>query len=225
MSDDTIFNDDQTKVVVEPPKPPVLPDHLKELVGEGKKYASVEKALESIPHAQGHISKLETELAELRQKAAEAKAAEEVYAKLMETMNKAGEATPPSAGLDEASVAAIFDKRLQEKEAAAIAAANVSRVKDALVKKYGEKAQEIYAAKAEELGVGVQFLNDVVRKSPKAAEELFGIKPAPSGGGASTGSVRPDVMNNNRPQEPHPTVMGGATTEQLVSAWRAAKPT
>lgn len=220
MTDESIFNDGNTPPVIEQPKPPVIPDSLKELVGEGKKYATVEKALESIPHAQAHIARIEQEANELRQRMAEAKAAEEVYAKLMETMNGKNEATPPTSGLDEASVAALFDRRLAEREAEAAARANVEKVKKALVTKYGDKAEEIYKAKADELGVGVNFLNDVVRRSPKAAEELFGIKPAPAGGGSSTGSLRTDNLSSTRPpQDKKPSWLGGGE-DSLVAKWR-----
>lgn len=220
---DSIFDGDGTTLPAPstPPSPPALPDHLKELVGEGKKYATVDKALESIPHAQAHISKLEQEMAQLREKVAEAAAVDEVYKKLMDSMNKTGEATPPTvAGLDEASVLALLERR----EAEAVAKANVSRVKDALVGKYGDKAEEVYKAKAQELGVTPQFLNEVVRKSPKAAEELFGIKGKEIPSGTTTGSIRTDALNDNRPPAKPKTVMGGATTEDVIAAWRAAKP-
>lgn len=222
MSDTNIFDDNgQTPPVVVPPTAPAIPDTLKELVGEGKKYATLDKALESIPHAQQHIAQLEREAAELRQKQAEAVAVEEVYKKLMESMDKGGVATPPiPAGVDEASVLAILEKR----EAERVAQSNVSRVKDALVGKYGDKAQEVYETKARELGVGTAFLNEIVRKSPKAAEEIFGIKPKESGAGSSTGTIRTETLDNTRPPAKPKSVMSGATTQEMIDAWRAAKP-
>lgn len=222
MSDSNIFDDNgQTPPVVVPPSTPAIPDHLKELVGEGKKYATLDKALESIPHAQQHIARLEQEAAELRQKQAEAIAVEEVYKKLMESMDKENDVTHRTpAGLDEASVLAILEKR----DAEAVAKANVARVKDALVGKYGEKAQEMYETKARELGVSTAFLNEVVRKSPKAAEELFGIKPKDTSAGTTTGSIRTDALDNSRPPAKPKSVMSGATTDEMISAWRAAKP-
>lgn len=219
---DSIFDDNgQTPPVVVPPVTPSIPDPLKELVGEGKKYATLDKALESIPHAQAHIARLEQEAQELRQKQAEAIAVEEVYKKLMDSMHKNDGITPPVvSGLDEASVLAILEQR----EAALAAKANVTRVKDALVGKYGEKAQEVYETKARELGVSTDFLNEVVRKSPKAAEELFGIKPKDTPSGATVGSIRTDALNDSRPPAKPKSVMAGATTEDILSAWRAAKP-
>lgn len=225
MSDDNIFNDAPTPTVVDPPNPPVVPDPLKELIGDGKKYASVEKALESIPHAQAHIQRLEAEMKEMRERVAEAKAAEEVYEKLMERMSGGEVATPPpSAGLDEASIASIMERKLAEREAEQIALANVNRVKEALVGKYGEKAQEVYEAKAKELGVGVSFLNDVVRKSPKAAEELFGLKPDKPGAGATSPSGINTTAFASRPPAPPSAKVVDNTTDALVHAWRAAKP-
>lgn len=223
-----IFDDNGTPTpapVVVPPSQPVLPDSLKDMVGEGKKYASVEAALASIAPAQGHISKIEQENAELRQKVAEAIAVEEVYKKLTEANTNSG-VTPPVAGLDEASVAALVAKQLADRDANAVRVANESRVRDALVGKYGsnEKAKEVYEAKAKELGVGVDFLNEVVRRSPKAAEELFGVKQKEAGAAPTTPSINTGALSNTRPPVERPRIMVGATTEQLVSAWRAAKP-
>lgn len=222
---DSIFDDGSTPPVVVPPTPAV-PEPLKDLIGDGKKYASVDKALESIPHAQAHIERIERENAEMRQKVAEAVAVEEVYKKLMDSAPKVDGVTPPAvSGLDEASVAALFDRKLAERAAADTAKANVARVKEALVGKYGDKAQEMYEAKANELGVGVDFLNDVVRRSPKAAEELFGIKPKDSAPAVTTPGANTAILNNNRPPPTKPrSVIFGATTEQLVDAWRRSKP-
>lgn len=222
-----IFDDNGTPTpapVVVPPSQPVLPDSLKDMVGEGKKYASVEAALASIAPAQGHISKIEQENAELRQKVAEAIAIEEVYKKLTESNTSNSGVTPPAAGLDEASVAALVAKQLADREANAVRVANESRVRDALVGKYGDKAKEVYEAKAKELGVGVDFLNEVVRRSPKAAEELFGVKQKETGAAPTTPSINTGALSNNRPPAEKPRIMVGATTEQLVNAWRAAKP-
>lgn len=219
-----IFDDNATPTPngnVDPPKPPVIPDHLKELIGEGKKYASVEKALESLPHAQQHISKIEQENAELRQKMQEALAIEEVYKKLTESMNAPPQATPAGKVLDEASIADLLEKKLSEREREKEAKANVDRVKQALTGKYGDKAKEVYEAKAKELGLGMDFLNEVVRRSPRAAEELFGIKPKDNAA-PTRGSVNTDMLNNN-PRPPAKPTLGPLSGGDLMSAWKRAK--
>ena len=224
MSDDIFDNGQQTPPAnVEPPKAPELPDPLKELVGEGKKYASVDKALESIPHAQKHIEQLENELKELRDKVGKATATEEVYKTVQELLAQ-NKATPNSPALDEAQIAALLDRKLTERESQAIAKRNVESVKNALESKFGDKAKEVYNKKAEELGVPVSFLNDVVAKSPNAAFELFGLKngsapaPTPTKGGVNTEAFKQPAS------QPRKSVMGGATTSDMVAAWRASKP-
>ena len=49
-----------------------IPDNVKDLIGEGKKYATLEKALEALGHSQAHIAKIEADNAELRAKAEKA---------------------------------------------------------------------------------------------------------------------------------------------------------
>lgn len=222
MSDESIFNE-QVTPNVEVPKPPVVPDHLKELIGEGKKYVSVDKALESLPHKEAHISKIEQENASLRAKVQEAIAIEEVYKKLTDSFSHSQESTPPVAGLDEASIASLVTRTLEQREAERAAEANVKKVKDALVGKYGDKAAEVYKAKATEYGVSEAFLNDIVRRSPRAAEELFGIKPkdkAPAPTPPS--SINTATLNENRPPaKPKLSPLSGG---DLMAAWRAAAP-
>ena len=55
-----------------------IPTEAVELVGEGKKYSSVEDALKSVPHAQKHIQTLESELATLKEELSKRKTTEEL---------------------------------------------------------------------------------------------------------------------------------------------------
>lgn len=220
MSDENIF-DGQTPPIV--PQAPSVPDHLKDLIGEGKKYASVEKALESIAPAQTHIQKIEDENRRIREELASAKAAEESYKKLMEDLEQGKPATPATpAGLDEASVARLFDQKLQEREMQQKQAQNVSRFLDGLKSKFGDKAQEVYEGKAKELGVATSFLNDLVKHSPKAAEELFGIvaekKPVST---TLPGSVNTAALNT-RPRDDKPQ-RGPLSGGNLMDAWNRTK--
>lgn len=232
MSDD-IFNDDAGKpttpdepnVTPAPDLSKVLPDSLKDMVGEGKKYASVEKALESIPHAQSHIERLETELKEMRTQVESSKSTNEVYdtvKKLLEAERK----TPEGVKVDEATLAELLDRKLTERETLARQQANVQSVKKALEDKYGEKAKEVYNKKAEELGVSVKFLNDVVAASPNAAFELFGVNKSNSTSvpAGTRSTVNTDAFKPTPPTQ-KTSIMGGADTSDMVAAWRAAKPT
>lgn len=228
MSDENIFNDDgTTKPPVGEVQPPtvILPDNVKELVGPGKKYATVEKALEALVHSQNHISTLEQEQRLLREKAEKALTTEQVYETMQELLRKERETLAP-VSLDEATLSGVLDRKLEERDTAKVQKANVDAVTSALKEKYGDKAQEVYDAKAKELGVGVGFLNSVSKQSAQAALELFGLKPkAPSGPAHVRGSINTEGFNNVQRAVDKPTKspMSGASTKELMGAWDYAK--
>lgn len=228
MSDETIFTSgEQTPVQAtgEQPKPTiVLPDSVKDLVGEGKKYASVEKALEALVHAQNHISNIEVENRELREKMEKAKSAEEVYAAVQEAAKKEKE-TPAPVKVDEGVIAELLDRKLAEQRAKEAAEANVATVKKALQDKYGEKAEEVYRTRAAELGIGVEFMNGLAAKSSSAVLEYFGLKPsAASVPSRTAGSLNTEALASiHRPSTPPKSVMAGATTKDVTNAWQEAK--
>lgn len=228
MTEATIFDTGSTKPEGEAAKPNLqLPDEVMEHIGEGKKYASVEEALKSVPHAQKHIATLEQELKEMREKMEKAVSTEEVYKTVKEML--AAEGRQPAGGdagkpID---VEALLDRKLQEREAAAKAMENVTSVKTVLAEQFGDKAADIYREKAQALGIGVEFLNDLCAKSPKAALELLGVKATTKGTAPTSvmGAIRTEGLDATKtPTKPKP-VMGGASTSELMAAWRAAKPT
>lgn len=221
MSDENIFADGTTPPVSEPVKATIaLPDSVKDLVGPDKKYATIEKALEALVPAQNHISTLESELKALREKDESRAPVDKVYETVQELLRQ--KADQPAGAVDEATIVGLIDRQLTASKQADNAEANKRAVVEALRGKFGDKAQEVYNAKANELGVGVGFLNDVAKKSPKAALELFGLgAKAPSMPAHSSGSINLDAINS-RPQLPEKpkTVMGGSTTKDVVAMWQ-----
>jgi hypothetical protein len=221
MTDDIISTPPQTTEAIAPNiNVPTLPDKVKELVGEGKKYKTELDALASIPFAQEHIAKLEAEALVLREQAAKAKASEEIYTTMQELI--AAQANPSTQStLDEASIASLLDRKLVEREQRVVMQGNIAVVRDAAIAKWGDKAQEMYDNKAAELGISKQFLNSVVEKSPAAAMEILGLKPhtvvAPS---TSRNTIPLPPATQTKPQK---SIMGGATTEEVMSAWSSAK--
>lgn len=223
-----IFQDgapaDQQGTVTPPSTAIQLPDEVAALVGEGKKYATPEAALKALPHAQQHIATLEAELAALREKAQGAHNVDELYEAVQELQKQRG--TPAAATVSEDAIASVLDRQLEKRQAEQLAAANVAAVKDALGKKYGDKAKEQFAAKAAELGLTVEALSDVARKSATAALTLFGLtagparSPAPVIGSTNTAALH----SQQQPETKHKPVMFGAKTSDVVEAWRAAAP-
>ena len=204
-----------------------LPDSVSELVGEGKKYSDINKALESIPHAQSHIQKLEQEMAEMKAKLEAQSSVEETLKRF--TSERAQE-TPTSQPLDLNEVFSQFEERLSAREQQKVAQANIGEVVDTLTSHFGdkEKAEQSFINKANELGVNVQFLNDLAAKSPRAVYDLFGAKAAPKGKEAmSKTSVNSEaLMSSRQPDLPKPKALGvGATTKDMVEAFKAAAAT
>lgn len=224
MTEATIFDAPPTPPSDQGAPPPpaiVLPDSVKELVGEGKKYATVEKALEALAHAQTHIATIEQDNRTLREKVEGAMSVEKVYETVQELLSK--ERPTGAAPLDEASIASVLDRKLTEREQNARRAANVESVKQALAGKFGDKASEQFRAKAEELGLSVQTLNELAATSPKAALEYFGVKPN-SVPGRPSSTVNSEALQTRPPeQRPAKTVMGGATSKEVTAAWQTIK--
>lgn len=228
MSDDSIFdnNGSDPNQNVDPPKLPGLPDNLKDLVGEGKKYASVEKALEAIPHAQAHIERLEQEAKELREKATSGVSAEEVM-RTVQDLLKAERGQTPTATIDEASIAGMLDRVVGARERAQMESANRNSVDSAMKGKFGEKAKEVFVQRATELGMSVQSLEAMAKTSPKAALELLGVKPAQGTPVAHSRSTINTEGLSQVKQEPatRRLMTGGATQADIMAAWRdAGKP-
>lgn len=207
---------DQNPPSTEPPKPEI-PETLKELVGEGKKYATLDAALASIAPAQAHIAKLEAEAAQLREQAARGESVDDVR-KAVEAILEARGSTPAPT-LDPNAVASVVDGLLSKREQEAKASANQKAVTDALTAAYGDKASEKFGEAAAAVGLTREQLSDMARTSPQAALKLFDLKPT----GAPP--LRSDLNSENFRQPATPQkvdIMRGAPTSAIVDAWRRA---
>lgn len=209
----------------------VIPDNVKEMIGDGKKYADVSKALEALGYSQEHIARIERENAELREKAGGGLSQDDVLKTVKDILAEERKTFGAPAQVDEAALTRVvdsaLDRKLTMKEEAAIANANTEVVKKAMLAKYGEKAEEQYKAKAGELGVGVKFLNDLVAKSPAAAFKLFGLdSDKPNAGTATHGSVNSAAFREQVPATPPAkSIMRGASTADILAEFRRHKPT
>lgn len=224
---DTIFADGQATPSSDAalPATPALPEGLDGIVGEGKKYATVQDALRSIPHAQAHIAKLESEARAKDEAIAKARALEEVYEAL--TSNRQASADLlPQAGFDAATLDVVLEQKLKEREASQKRIENIKTVEAAIKGKYGDKAQDVVVEKAKELGVSTKFIEDIVAYSPKAGLELFGFKDEKAA--PQSASPAGNVNTLALPQKPDapqvPPFMRGKQSATLLEQWNAAKP-
>ncbi len=162
-----------------------LPDQVKELVGEGKKYATVEDALKALPHSQSHIQKLETEMSELRKELEGRLSLEEAVAQL-KAEGKPAEI--PSAMIDQKALSKLVVDTVAGLEVSKKAETNLLAVDKRMKELFGEKAQEKLIDKAKELGVSIAHLKTTAEQSPQAFFNLTGIKQEDVRVPAKTGS-------------------------------------
>lgn len=149
-----------------------------DFVGEGKKYRTPEDALKSIPHAQTHIQNLERQLEELRGTLSERMAQEKILEEIRAAANVARDPADGQADIAElvrntaaAELPKLFSQLTQQDKAER----NVAQVQAELVSRYGtpEKAKEVLANKARELGVSTEHLRNLASTSPKAVLAYF----------------------------------------------------
>jgi LysM repeat protein len=193
-------------------------EHLSAITKEDgtPKYTDVAHALESIPHAQAHISTLEADNAKLKEDLAEAKAAKELLAK------QKSEQQPAPTGLTAEEVAKIAASTMTQAEEAKVKDANVNAVRSAFSTQYGEKAKDEMQRIAAENGMTVAGVKALAETSPNAVLKLAGIAPQ-----SQTPAVKtpPGSVDNFTPQKPAPapgSIMGGSNTADLVANWKAA---
>lgn len=190
-----------------------------------QKYGDVNTALNSIPHAQTHIAELTRKNAELQEELNKRQGMEQVLDRINSTKQTNTE-QPSVNSLSEAQVLELLNSALTQKEAASIASANEAAVTDGLIKKFGDrdKATAMIKAKAEELGVGFDFMRSLAQKSPKAVLSYFNVaqtsSPNPTPPGINTSSLPNTNGEIDKLAEAKAKLFG--QRDPLVENWRAA---
>ena len=205
MSD--IFTEPQ----VSTPEATATPSTLDSLVGEGKKYRTVEDLANGYQNADGHINKLEGEGVQLRSELDKRLNAEDMVDTIkrereeLQAARQAPENTTPS--LDEDSLSKLISSTLDQRDTQKTAAVNQQIADTKMKELYGDKAGEVFQNKARELGISVEFLGEVAAKSPDAFFNTLGIStqkvqtPTPSVtvGTTNTAAVHNLSTNNVEP--------------------------
>lgn len=224
MNTETIFSatTETAAPVVQSATTPQLPPEVAELVGQGKKYATAEDALKSVPHAQKHIKTLEEELAQAKVELEKRRTAEQLLDEIKSGIKADGTPPPSQVTPDivEQVVAQQFEKRQQQQ----VAAQNIKQVTSAFSSKFGDKAEEVYNSLAAEAGLSVSVLNQLAATSPTAVLKLAGLvtsqaaapaKPSSDVNTAGIGTTQDTSQLSSR-------VRPGASTKEVVNAWRIA---
>lgn len=153
-------------------------------VGEGKKFKSPEELDKAYGHANEHIAKLEEELAELRkateQESSKSEAIEEVLKALrgeQRVQDQQSDQTKDHQQDSSESVEDVVRNILSQTRQEDTQKANLNKVREGLVAKYGDKAAQVYQEAGKSLGVD---LDDLSRKSPDAVFKLLGVEDKPA---------------------------------------------
>lgn len=174
---------------------------LEQLVGEGKKYKTVEELAKAYANADNHIGELKSDLQTTR----------EFIASKLDELAAKREATPPAPNVETgghptpAPVAPPKDdgedldtriaKALEERDSTRRFQENANIVQDVLVDRLGsvEDAAKAVIAKAQELGVDPGYMKQTAANSPRAFFSLMGIDPDTKPASSSTPSSSSDV--------------------------------
>jgi hypothetical protein len=227
----TIFSDQSGEVTAPPTTPgttntgPIIPDEAKEFVGEGKKYATIEDALKSVPYAQKYIDEQKVILDAKIAEAAELKAELEKKKSMedyLDNLKKQGDntTTPPP------DISGLVEQKMAEIESNKVVQANLLAADAAMKAMYGEKAKEAMVSKAAELNVSVAYLTQLAATSPAAFYKMLDIKKSGSMGSKTDASLNTERFNQDNDENTSARIVNkvGATTKDMVTAWRNAKP-
>jgi hypothetical protein len=193
-NDPSLFNDDATAFLesvetqLNNGEPADKEAILSLLVGEGKKYKTVEDALRSTVYKEDHIRKLEYENKQLREASLKAKTTEEL---LNAIRNNKVQDPDDTLGVNEqtrqnTSNAAPTTKDellkevlsvLEERKAKDTYESNLQTVKTALVRQFGTQYGEALNRISVELGLSQAEVDNMAKRSPKAFLKLVGVDP------------------------------------------------
>jgi hypothetical protein len=184
-----------------------------------QKYSTVDEALASVPHAQKHIMDLTTQVKELEQKVNSASNIDDVLERIQS--QQASQGQPPKQELDETKLAQLVEAQLTQRDKQQVQKANHDNVIDSLKTMFGEKAEEVYIAKAKELGTTVATLNTLAGASPKAVLAYFNSPSQSSSGfGTSDVNIASGFAKDDTPVDP--MAQFRSSESELVQKWRAA---
>ena len=153
-------------------------DSLKLLVGEGKKYATVEDLAKGMVHGQNHITTLENEATSHKDAQAKQTSIDDILAAIKSNGNSEQQQSDDnqqpadqraSDSNDTVDIAQQIKEAMAEQTRTNSAVANTQLVTDSLSKVLGARANEVYTKVGKELGVD---LDELAKTSPEAVIKL-----------------------------------------------------
>lgn len=195
---------------------------------DGKqKYDTIEKAIEALAHSQSYIPQIKSQLTEkeielerIKSELDKRESIEEVVKRLTASRTPDEDYHPAPVGLDEQAVQKLVEqslgKTLTAREALTKYQGNVSKVQDTLIQRYGDKASEVVAKKASELGITPKDIEGMAGNNPAVVLELFKAQgestPNPTTHGRNIPPINNQVQELKRPEKS--LLRGGSNKER-----------
>ena len=169
------------------------------LVGEGKKFKTVEDLAIGKVQSDEFIEQLQTETAGLREDLGKRVSVEEAISNLKKSgvnNDNGGDTSPAQLSPDD--IQSIVTKTLTETQTAQTYNKNLDVTSNLMTEKFGEKAAETLQNKAQSLNLSVQELKDIAGKSPDAFKELMGLTQKQTSGTpqSSGGTVNTELISS-----------------------------
>lgn len=190
------------------------------------KYNSIETALDALKHSQEYIPQIKSEAERWKAEAERLQAELAQRATVEETISKFTTQRTPEApsttteapkALDESAVEAMLQRALTAREQKQLAEQNLSAVSAQLTQKYGEKAKEVLASKATELGMSMESVKQIASSSPSAVLAWFNTSsPAPSGAPVRSTVSLPDTPRDTELKSPSKSLLRGASSKDQI---------
>lgn len=180
---ESLFNT-QTPPSVDPNK-----NYLEELVGEGKKFKTVEDLARGKYEADMHVALKNRQLDDLTKDYSKLREDYNATPKLQEVLDQLlaakdtssnnntqmNEDTRNESAFDPSKLDSMVETKFQEIEAKRKAQENWNTVKDKLQEKLGERFPEILASQTQKLGLTADKVEELARTSPSAFFRLMGL--------------------------------------------------
>lgn len=165
---ETIFGDTKNTTEEQPPASISLPDEVRDLIGEGKKYQNTEEALKALYHSQNHISTIEEENKEMREQIKSHESAKELLDEMKNSSTPTGETN-----IDPSAINQMISENLTQREQQQKLTDNMQFVDKQMKQLYGDKAENVLTSKATELGMSIDQMANVAANSPNAFLNWF----------------------------------------------------
>jgi len=236
MSETNLFTPDQGEAVTESaitnqgdvaasttpaPITPTIPQELSELVGEGKKYKTVEDAYKALPHQVNHISRIELENAQMREELTKRKTAEELLNDMRNRESTTGVSTP-SVEVNQDVVSEIVRKQMEGYNKEQLSKSNTDSVVQAFKQNFGEKAEEMYNTLAKNNGMTIADVNAMAMRSPLAVLNLAGISSKKPVTSSFSSDVNTQSHSNSNTQTQNSRVSNYGSSVDVTNGMRRA---